>query len=674
MNSKVLQSFAAQDVEGRIALVEGLQGLASSKAADVLFTALGDPHWRVRKAAVEILIQSGAAAELLPGLVERLSDPENAGLRNAVLEVLVALGDRALPSVREALASPDPDVRLFACNILGQIRHPSSVQDLLKVVSDPDENVRTVAVENLGRFSTLEAQHALEGLLDSPDVSLKFLALEALALQGGHVPFASLERLAAHPILRKPVFEVMASGRYPEGLSLLAQGISDQGKSSREAALKAFCATVLAHREQLYERACALVREGMAESALARIQGALSSSDQSVRGAAVRILACSGKPQALDAILALGNDEGVFSALRESLEMLPPEAVSILLDRFDGLSPVAQVVAALAFGKTRCVAALPVLHRCLRSDFGHLLRAAAEAVGELSDERSTEDLVSLLEHPYPDVREAAVGALTRIAKSSVSAVLSRIGPVLDSPLAAARAAAVSVAGRVGTESGAVSRAILALGDPETEVRLAAAQALADSKVPSAATPLCRAIADEDPAVRRAVARGLGAFSGPEAVEALAIALKDPDLWVRCEAAASLGDIGGERALSLLEGVLSDKQAHPALLTRILEVLGQVALEKARQESLGLLSHPEPDVVLAALTVLGKEGKPDAQSARRIGALLSHEHWNVRAHAAALLGRVGTSEARGLIEARLSDERDPLVARSLAEALAQAGGE
>jgi HEAT repeat protein len=136
----------------------------------------GDAAGR-RQAAREIFCCSGAAAALVSRLKREedlsvrevilntllgLNDPsavsglvdclrsEDAALRNEGIEAFKQMGSEVDPILHSLLADPDPDVRIFAVNIIDSQRHPEAESWLIKVIEqDSHINVCATAVDLL---------------------------------------------------------------------------------------------------------------------------------------------------------------------------------------------------------------------------------------------------------------------------------------------------------------------------------------------------------------------------------------------------------------------------------------------------------------------------------------------------------------------------------------------
>ena len=130
-----------------------------------LLKQLNSPDWWARSAAIKSLLLHNER-DYLPALEKALKNHENALLRNASMELYVALGARALPSLLALLKEDDPEVRIFAANLLGDIKDKRAVQDLIKATKDTDSNVRVASTEALGKIRASEAVAALKEVLD----------------------------------------------------------------------------------------------------------------------------------------------------------------------------------------------------------------------------------------------------------------------------------------------------------------------------------------------------------------------------------------------------------------------------------------------------------------------------------------------------------------------------
>ncbi|MEI6209433.1 MAG: HEAT repeat domain-containing protein [Desulfuromonadales bacterium] len=117
----------------------------------------------VREIILTSLVQLGDDVAVA-GLVECLRS-EDASLRNEAIEAMKLLPDAVAPIMGKLLHDADPDVRIFAVNILESLRHELVEEWLKEVIErDPHVNVCATAVDLLSEVGTVTSREALENL------------------------------------------------------------------------------------------------------------------------------------------------------------------------------------------------------------------------------------------------------------------------------------------------------------------------------------------------------------------------------------------------------------------------------------------------------------------------------------------------------------------------------
>jgi len=117
----------------------------------------------VRQVILTTLTRMGDFGAVM-GLAQCLRS-EDVALRNEAIEAMKQMPDEVAPLMRGLLHDPDPDVRIFAVNILESLRHPDVEAWLIDVIErDPHVNVCAAAVDLLVEVGTGAAREALGGL------------------------------------------------------------------------------------------------------------------------------------------------------------------------------------------------------------------------------------------------------------------------------------------------------------------------------------------------------------------------------------------------------------------------------------------------------------------------------------------------------------------------------
>ena len=117
----------------------------------------------VREIILTTLTQLGDEVAVA-GLVNCLRS-EDASLRNEAIEAMKLLPDEVAPIMGHLLKDPDPDVRIFAVNVLESLRHEQVEEWLNDVIEhDAHVNVCATAVDLLGEVGTSYSWDALKSL------------------------------------------------------------------------------------------------------------------------------------------------------------------------------------------------------------------------------------------------------------------------------------------------------------------------------------------------------------------------------------------------------------------------------------------------------------------------------------------------------------------------------
>lgn len=159
-----------------------------ARGADILWNGLVDPEPLVRETAIKL----GASRLPGPRLLRGVASEANSVLRTACIEALKLKGPGALPALKKALASSDPDVVLFTLQILGSMPEPDSAPLLLPYLHHEDLNISQAAIDGLGDLRSRRAVGPLLGLLGG-DLWLRLAAVIALGKIGD--PRATLDLL-----------------------------------------------------------------------------------------------------------------------------------------------------------------------------------------------------------------------------------------------------------------------------------------------------------------------------------------------------------------------------------------------------------------------------------------------------------------------------------------------
>jgi len=645
---------------------ERLQGLKSlgrkgiESEIGLICQALGDESWRVRKEAVSLFLASPRAADLAGEVIELLHAQDNAGLRNAAVDILVQLGALAVPLLQEELSCTDHDVRKFVLDILGDIGDLNCVKSMLPALSDPDENVRAAAAENLGKLRAAEAVPVLLDAMGHADLWMRFTILEALARIGQGVPVARLLDLAAERLLRKALFDCLGRVGGIDAIPVLISGLTDDMRNVREAAIVALDRIAETAPETMDRAMSALTGTPAAEA----VASSLEASDISLARAAVRVLRGIGDVRYALNLLTLFENEQLRDEAAAALIAMGKPAACSLLGKWPAADDRKRICLAYLFGEVCCVEAFDSLCAGLNDGDSDLQLVSAQALGKLGDAAAIEPLATALCASGDEVREVAMQALCRLADTHPQAVMARLRPLLTADDAELRMHVVTIFGQM-TGHEVDGPLAFAMKDESPLVRRSAVRACELRSGETRLSTLMLALTDEDTEVRRLAAESLGSTGNRQAVPPLELALQDEDIWVRAAAVRSLGRLGGDEVFGPISRALHDPVGLVAIAA--LEALSGLDAVRACPAMVQSLRHADEEVVNVALNLLTASGQRDWVSAAT-ESLLNHRHWEVRSTFVRALASLEGPACRQLLETRLLLEGEELVRQTIQSVL------
>jgi HEAT repeat protein len=645
--------------------LDGLRQLAAGEPAsslELLFAAFGDPSWRVRKAATDLFLALPVSRQLVGRLIELLHAGENAGLRNAAVDMLVRMGGDAVPMLLEQANCFDHDVRKFIIDILGEIGDLRAIPVLLAALVDDDGNVRAAAAENLGKLRAAEAVPALLDAMQCPDILLRFAILDALGRIGITIPLAKLLPFRDEKLLRKALVECLGRVGDVEAAGELLAGLTDPMRNVRDASLLGLVAIAERYPEEIRTFLASRDFSATAEIILTYLD---DGSDRDKRLAAIRVLGWLAEPRAVKPLLALLPDEELQQDLLFALIHIGTVHPRALLDVWSQATDLERAYLAWVYGESGCVAATSLLAAVLGGTDARLTQMAAHALGRIGGVAELPPLVASLQHADADVRDAAIQALGALGQRFPTELLAALEPIFNDAEPMRRSAAITVLGRLTDQAVIAHRLAMALKDPASEVRRAALRALNCVAATDHWLAIQLALTDEDAEVRRLAAEVLGACGSPDAVDSLRLTLGDEDLWVRVAALRSLGRLGGAAESQTIAGMLGDPVGLVCISA--LETLTELLGAEACPQLFAACAHADDDVVHAALNLLERHGH-DGWLQNHIRELVDHPAPAVRGYGLRLLAEQNSAAVRPILEERLAVEQDETLLRQLRDLL------
>ncbi len=246
-----------------------------------------------------------------PVLESGLKNNENDRVRNAAMEIYVALGERSLPFLISLLNDADEEVRTFSGVMLGTMQDRGAVPSLIKALADPDMNVKHAAAEALGKIGD---PRAVEPLIDAlaTDMWLQFPAAIALGDIGDSRAVGPLISLLELPGVNVPAIQALGKLAHPSALGPLSRLFDEEEPSLREWSLEAVAAIL----GRWPDSGCDL--RLTRKTIRAMIEMLSSSSFEARRNAAITLGCCKVR-ESLSCLVELSADRDMGEVARKAI-------------------------------------------------------------------------------------------------------------------------------------------------------------------------------------------------------------------------------------------------------------------------------------------------------------------------------------------------------------------
>ncbi|MGA1794476.1 MAG: HEAT repeat domain-containing protein [bacterium] len=648
--------------ETRYAAVKELSRIQSVDVLPHLLKAVGDTSLRIREEALQGIC-SFPQEVIFPRLEDLLRDQEHAHFRTAAMEAFPRYGKEATPWLLGLLKDGDEEVRMFSAAILGDIRDPAAVEDLINALNDPDDNVRHASAEGLGKIGDARAVRPLIDCLHQ-DFWIQYPAIIALGRIGDPCAIEHLLPLLDDEMLRQAVVESLGQIGDVAAIPALTGALSCNDPALRNDTIASL---VNIQRMAKPKGGClpgikhALRNGDLIEHLLRSLQDG----DLEIRRNAVIALGWLKDKRAVAPLVALMTSYDLEEYVVGALVSIGDGAVPCIIEGLHNPDP--RIRACII----RCIdwignrqgveACIP----CLKDENIEVRNQAAMAMAGWLDLAAIEDgLFESLSDPEPEMRSLVAEILGR---SSSKRLVDRLLPELFVKDRSRRLLAITILGRLKNPRTCSPLKGL-LEDPSDEIRSAAYIALSSLTVKGLSEELlARGITDASPRVRKAVASSITAETGTPLEGTLLVLLGDQDQDVRLAAIEALGRIGDPCCAEDLVRAFSDTPKHLGLA--ILRAMGNLRTARSLRFLTGFLKRHDRDLKRVAIESLGM--LKDKGSIPDLIVAMDDCDWSIRSAAVQALAQIGDRRCSGALRKKLKDP-DDIVRKEAVRALGMLG--
>ena len=649
----IQSALQSTDEETRRGALQKLRGrsLSVSDIRELLFSAMGDDSWRVRKEAVDIFISASSDDQSILELLELLRNEDNVGLRNSAAETLIRLGSRAVAPLKCLAGDDDPDVRKFVLDVMGSIGNSEFLPSLRGALCDRNVNVAAAAAEHLGNLNdTATVPDLIDAIIANKSDFFRFSALAALGKMTSHVRIPDeIILMADQDILRKGVYDCLGSISDETAAPILLNGFLSLQKSSRRAAIVAWY--------RIFSRSNATTRLRM-ETSLLCMSGnevvpllidLFNRNDNFLAEAVTAMLGIIGDLRAVPSLLDAYASERLGGAALTSFKHFGPAGMDALVALFSQESYRSAICA--IFGEVGHKDGGPIIKRALHDQSPLVRKAAVSSAGKLGLADCIPDIASLLNDTDSDIRTAVTNSLQVLALIDPNAIQEVARQLTESEWPEQRRNAAILYATLGNGE----RLSLLVKDENAEVRQAAVTSIGKLHLPDGTRSLLIALVDEDPDVRIAAVEALGRVGDRGVVDALVFALNDEDIWVKSAVLQSIAKVDRSSVLPAILSIFSE--ADGLLMITCLELLETIGGREAMDLVEAALASHDNDVVILAVSILSRQG--EEWVIKHVDHFLTHPRWEVRSSWVRILSGLPRQQAKFYLTLALDREKNEL---------------
>ena len=595
------------------------------EAIPLLAGHIQSPDIGVQEAAERALRKIGGPKVVHEAIPLLRSD--DAPVRNIAMDLLRAVGSTDMDALYALLHDNDADIRIFASDILGSTGSALAISPLCTaLLRDPEVNVRYQAAVSLGNLAFPEAADSLNKALED-DEWVRFSVVEALTKIRAESSVGALIKAldASSDLVASTIVDALGEMGNLKAVPLLMRRLDSTSGPLRNKIVSAVIKILGSRSVKLLG---AKEREKLHEYMLAAMQD----DDVEVQDAVVRGLAATKGPGATEAIFTLaltldpdrdherllfvvealssiGFNADVERIMREKGDLavlIGVEVISRAPSR-EGLVFLEEIFWDQPRDLQRAII-VELAAQCMPEDQdffvdvltrhsdGNVLKAALLFLGRKGQASEVgEQVAALLEHPYDDVKEAALDACIALHDD---VIVGHFLSMATSSEPLSRMMAVHALGAI--DLNAYEHIVAkALEDEDPQVRRVALEAMGKNcPLPPARLALIEKLADDpDSEVRLTVITVLGNCDESRHDACLLGGVGDADAWVRVRCIESLGRRRTADAVPHLVELLGEE--NELIVIKAIEALAAIGGEVAFRALLALIDNENPDIQRAA---------------------------------------------------------------------------
>jgi HEAT repeat protein len=625
---------------------------------------LASKDFEKRQKAIEVV--SALHSEDIYQEVSNLLDSDDAVVRNASISVMTAWGQKITDLIIKRTESTSENQKIYACNILGDIKDPKAVDTLLSLLTDDDGNVRFAAAEAIGKIgsktATISLLHYLHSRMDEPWEQFPLiLTLGEIKDERSVLP---LLHLAENEMLKQPVLQAISNIGDEHAIPYILEVLKSDDLYLQQTAVLATkkmkdkvskFPIIYKDLQKIIQVEFEKFKSRELHTIIDNLKNNLHQDDYTIKLGAIFLLGLTDSPEALK-ILIDEYSSDLLPEIEESIYTLSLNNHQILLKSLQNSETRCKDIIMKVLGKLKIQSDYDLIVSHLRNQLPEVRIETINALGEILNIDSIPELLNMLEDSNYDVQESAINAIIKFPNEEIFPLLKERFKNNSNDLDYVFVKIISqLKPKVSLDD-----VIKFSSSPDFQVRRTVAESLKNYNEKACLEKLLEMIHDSHYQVREAVIRTLSYF-GEEITDNLISLSNDNSPWVRYCVAKSLESHKNEKSLKTLSNLLQDE--IPFVKIAAMESIGNIKEERFYKTLTGFINNKDSDIASSAILALSKFNLPEKENALFFELLekqTDNKNWIVRKSVAFALGQIKYDLSYEILMTMLAQENDSLV--------------
>lgn len=645
---------------------------------EALIKEIANEDFKKRRDAIESI--SLLSDPILYEKIASFLGDDNAITRNSAIEILTNWGKNVTDFIIEKTKSTNHHERIFACNILGDIKDFKATDFILPLLTDEESNVRFAAAEAIGKIGNKEATMPILQYLYSrkDDPWEQFPLILTLGQLEDERSLLPLLSLAENEMLKQPVLQAISNIADERAIPYAIDILKDYDDYVQNLAILTI--KNIKDKSENYKinqkNIINLIREKIAtisnddlENIVSNLNKSLYQEDYSIKIGAIFILGLIATNSAVDAIIAFYSSDFEIE-INEAFFYIAEKNTSYLLKTLDKKNNACIESIIMVLGENKINEAYDSIINFLPNNSSSIKIQAIKALGKIANSSCIDILTTeLITCSSDDVKKAIV---TTLSSFSYDLVFPKIEKILNDEISDIYyLIEILVSLEKKIDFSVIKKY---LENTDFRIRKTLANALINYYDNKETIPtLVKLLNDVHPQVRETAINSLSLVgTDKNIISSLIYSLEDQEPWVRYSAVKALAKLPvNDEVISNLIKLINDK--IPFVKIAVIDAFGELKASETMDILFKFILDKDPDIAETAILAISNLDLSEKNKNLFLDLLaiqIESKEWLIRKAVAKALGNIKNEESFELLFRMLASETETIVDNEILTSIAK----